>query len=109
MSLGVEGVQDLAGGGVDVADGAAQPDRPHASPGGEGAVEPLVVVVAGGAVEQFVVEGPGARPGPRAGVGQDGDQGQRRVAHAAGLLVIPAAALPSWVRTRQVIWQSAQW
>ena len=78
--------KELTGGGVDVADGAAQPDWPDTASGGQRAGQPLVVVVAGGAVEQFVFEGPGARPGPRAGSVRDGDQGQRRVAHTAGLL-----------------------
>ena len=64
-------------------------------PAARRAVEPLVVVVAGGAVEQLGVEGPGARPGPRA-VDQDGGQGQRRGAHAAGLL----SALPAGGRAR---------
>ena len=92
--VGVEGGEDLSGRGVDVADGAAEPDRADASPGRQGGCEPLGVVVAGGAVEKLSVECPGARPGPRA-VDQCGGQGQRRGAHAAGFLVLPAGAAPS--------------
>ena len=45
-----------------------------------------VVVVAGGAVEQLVVEGPCVRSGPRARVDEHGGQGQRRDTHPAGAL-----------------------
>jgi hypothetical protein len=80
--IGVQGADDLAGCGVDVADPAAQPDRADAAAGGEGGAEPVVVVVAGCALEKFVVECPGARPVPRSAVGEDGEQGQRRGSHA---------------------------
>ena len=58
QGVGVQGAEDLAGGGVQVADRAAEPDGADAAAGGGGPGEPCVVVVAGGAVEQFVVEGP---------------------------------------------------
>ena len=79
--LGVQRAEDLAGAGVDVADGAAQPDGPDASAGVRARAEPGVVVVAAGACEQFVVECPGARPGPRTVIGEHGGQGQRRDSH----------------------------
>ena len=62
--LGVQVAEDLPGGGVDVADGAAQPDRADAPACGQGGGQPLLVVVAGGAVEQLGIEGPGARSWP---------------------------------------------
>ena len=55
QGVGVEGAEDLAGGGVEVADGAAQADGADAAAGGGGPGEPGVVVVAGGAVEQLGV------------------------------------------------------
>jgi hypothetical protein len=89
------------------------------SPCAHRGAEPLGVVVACGAVEQFVVECPGARPGPRASIGEDGDQGHRRDAHAAGLRESSApvgfrrlravAGLSSLVRTRQVTSHALQW
>jgi hypothetical protein len=53
---GVEGVQDFAGGAVEVADGAAEPDRARAPAGGQGPGQPLVIIVAAGALEQLGVE-----------------------------------------------------
>jgi hypothetical protein len=76
--LGVQVVEDFPGGGVDVADGAAQPDRAHAPAGRHGRAQPLLVVVPGDAVEQLGVQRPGPAParerssirtGPRAGAG----------------------------------------
>jgi hypothetical protein len=63
---GVEDVEDLAGVGVDVADDPAEPNGADTVSSGERAGEPLVVIVAGGAVEQFMFESPRTRPGPRA-------------------------------------------
>ena len=42
--------------------------------GGQGGAEPLLVVVAGGALEQFGVEGPGARCRPGPVIDEDGGQ-----------------------------------
>ena len=80
--LGVQVAEDLAGGGVDVADGAAQPDRADAPTGRQGGGQPLLVVVAGRAVQQLGVEGAGARSWPVPVIDQDGAQGQCRAAHA---------------------------
>ncbi len=44
QGVGVEGADDLAGSGVEVADGAVQPDRAGAAVGGGGAGQPGVVV-----------------------------------------------------------------
>ena len=56
--LRVERGEDLPGTGIDVADGAAQPDRANASPGRLGPRQPLVIVVTGSTLEQLGVEGP---------------------------------------------------
>ena len=61
----------------------------------------LVVVVAGGAVEQLVVEGPGVRSGPRARVDEHGGQGQRRDTHPAGPFT------PAQERGRRAGWRVA--
>ncbi len=81
--LGIQRAHDLAGSGVQVADGAVQADRADTPPGGGGPGEPGVVVVAGGAVEQLSIEGPGVRSGPRARVDEHEGQGQRRDTHPA--------------------------
>ena len=56
--LGVQAVEDLAGDGVDVTDGATQPNRPNAASGSQGSGQPAVIVVPGGALEQLDAEAP---------------------------------------------------
>ena len=56
--LRIERGEDLPGVGIDVADGAAQPDRANASPGRLGPRQPLVIVVTSSTLEQLGVEGP---------------------------------------------------
>jgi hypothetical protein len=45
--VGVQIAEDLTGGGVDVADGAAQPDWADAATCGLGGTEPLLVIIPG--------------------------------------------------------------
>ena len=110
--LGVQSADDFTGGRVDVADGAVQPDRADAATRGGGPGQPGVVVVTGGAVEQFVVEGPYVRSGPRAGVDEHGGQGQRRDTHPAARRALRTARGSGGVgvcMTVQVTEQARHW
>ena len=80
--LGVQAADDLPGGGVDVTGSAAQPDRADAPACGQGGGQPLLVVVAGGAVEQLGVQCPGSRTWSRPVIDQDRDLRQCRAGHA---------------------------
>lgn len=91
-------------------------DRADASPCGERGPEPVVVVVAGGSLEQLGIECPGARPISRRRVSEDGKQGQRRDSHALltarglrRLIADGADAVSAWVRTGQLTWQAWHW
>ena len=88
--VGVEAANDLSGGGVDVTGGAAQPDRAHAPARGQRGGQPLLVVIAGGALKQLDVQGLGSRSRPV--IDQDRDLRQCRAAHAAGPCLPPAGS-----------------
>ena len=80
--LGVQAVEDLASDGVDVPDGATQPDRPNTASSSQGSGQPAVIVIPGGALEQLDAEAPAVLARSRPVVYQDGGKSQRRRDHA---------------------------
>jgi hypothetical protein len=69
-------VQDLASGGVDVSDGATQPDRTNAASGGQGRVQPAVIVVPCGSLEQLDAEALAVPSGSRRLIHQNSGKSQ---------------------------------
>ena len=81
--LGVQVVENLPGGGIDITDSPPQPDRPHAPTCGQRGAQPSLVVVTRSALKQLGIQCLGARARPV--IDQDGGLGQRRDAHARPL------------------------
>jgi hypothetical protein len=72
--------------------GAPQPDRPCASDRGQAGTEPVVIVAAADALEQLVVECPGAGR-PKVAVGKKPTKSCRCAAHDEPPLVPPPALM----------------